>query len=246
MPIPLIWPLLATLAGTEMQVAATQKSNHAQDAALNQELLRQDAYRKRAQEEFARSMAQSVPTVAKQQIGQGQETYKGAYGRAENVPLSASATASPLQRSASVVNTQREKANQERSDLARANVMGYNEWDMQRAIKNLLAQQQLAQTANFAQGSSRILPMELQHAQHEGDNLAGIGSLLGTAGAVMSLGSLFGSQAATEPLTASQQAAFDAGAGPVTPAGATSFFNQASPFNPTAANRFFTSPYKLF
>lgn len=186
-----MWPLILALAGVAAQTAAAQKVKKNSNSALMTELQRQQRIREEAQQAALLSAQQSTPQAVGETIARGQEERKQAYTDTQAVPLTSSAATAPLQRSATSMNDKRQTIERERSNQARGNLMGYNEWDLQRGIKNLLANQQLALMGNFAQGSQGVLPIELNAAQHSGDSLQGIGQLLSTAGMVGSMGSMF-------------------------------------------------------
>lgn len=182
-----MWPLLLALAGTGFQIAGAKKSQKAADSAYSAEMQRQKVLRDQSQAVLGTSQGQMTPESVMSKTKAGAERHKAGYDAAEGVPLAASAATAPLQRSATTVNTNREQARQESSDTRRAGLMGYSEWELQRAIENLLNNQQLGLTQNFAQGSNSVLPLELQAAQRAGEGLTGFGSLLSTAGMMTGL-----------------------------------------------------------
>jgi hypothetical protein len=237
-----MWPLILALAGAGLQYAGAKRAEDKSNDKLQAELARQAAYRQRAQAIASQNITTSGADTANTQIDEGATRRRQAYENTQSVPLVSSAAAAPLQRSATSQSTQRQQGEQERSNQTRAGLMGYSEWELQQAIKNLLANQQLGLINNAAAGSQSVLPLELDAASHAGDSLAGAGQLLGTAGMMWGLGNAF---AAPSPaLTSGQTAAFSAGAGPVSPAGATAFFNSTPTVaNPWAGNLgYFASP----
>ena len=193
MAIPFIFPLIAALAGTGLQMAGASKARSEAERATRNEIARQQRLRQEAEAAALMSREQSTPENVAGQIQGGQQQAVENYDKVGQVPLSASATVAPAQRSSSAVNDKRNQEQTKASNQARGNVVGYNEWELQRQIKNLLAQSQLGTIGNFSRGSQGVLGLELQAAQHAGDSLSGAGQLLGMLGSVASLGSLFSS-----------------------------------------------------
>lgn len=195
MAIPFIFPLLAALAGTGLQVAGNAQAQRAAESATAAEVARQRRLQQEAQAAAWASQQQSTPQAVKGTIKRGQDQAAQSYSKIEQIPLSANQAQQPVQQNATAVNDTRKQADTSRSNTARANVMGYNEWDLQRQIKNLLANSQLNMINNFSQGSQNVLGSELQSAAHAGDSLSGIGQIVGTLGALGSMANMFAAPA---------------------------------------------------
>lgn len=175
---------LATVAGTGLSIAAQNEQRSAANRAMSQELARQRGYQQKASSAFAASLAGSTPAVAEDTIKAGSAERQADYAKARSVPLTSSASPLPTGASSRLVNPVASAGEDQLSDIARARLAGYTEWDMQQAIKNLRANQALAQIGNFSRGSQNILPMELQSAQNQGQGLAFGGGLLSGLGQV--------------------------------------------------------------
>lgn len=182
-----MWPLILALAGTGLQMAGAQKAQKASKNALYAELERQRVLREQAQALAQANVQKSTPEGAETARRAGIQQHLQGYRQAADVPLMSSTAAAPMNRSSSAQSSQRLNTEMDKSNQQRAGLMGYSEWELQKAIQNLLTNQQLGVVGNFAAGSNRILPMELEAASHAGDSLAGIGSLLGTAGSVLGM-----------------------------------------------------------
>ena len=192
-----IWPLLLALGGTGLQMAGARKSQKEADKAYSAEMERQKKYRAQAQAAFETNAAGASRGEADAAQKLGAERFKQGYDATEAIPLTTASAVAPLQKSATTTNTNREQRRQERTDTQRSNLMGFSEWELQRAIENLLAQQQMNLAQNYAGGSQNILPLELDAASRAGQSLQGMGSLLSTAGMMAGLGSAISSPAGT-------------------------------------------------
>ncbi len=70
------------------------------------------------------------------------------------------------------------------SNQAQATLQGYGNLTLQQILANQRAQQNLGVISGLASSRSEITPYLLQGAQQKGQNLAAVGSLLGTAGSL--------------------------------------------------------------
>lgn len=197
---------------------ANQEDTHAMNAAASAEAQRQAGYQKQANQVFQTSLAQSSPGTAQQQMQQGQDKAQAQYQKLESIPLSTSAAPFQTgQNGQSMVQGQTQLSNN-----AQAKLQGYSEWDLQQAIKNLTANQQLGIINTNASRSAGVLPYEIQQAGHTGDMLSGIGGLFGAGGSVLgtygALSSL-GAAASTAPSVGVSQVPFR-----------TQFANQLNPY----------------
>lgn len=178
-------------AGTSMaaQAAARDKAN--QD--VNRELQRQKGFQQHGKETFVTSLGKSGSDVAKQQIDTGAQQHLAEYQKAQALP-SAISQPGQLEAPSQNVHQQAENTYVNQQGQARAQLGGLTDWQTQQWIKNLRAQQQLAQNSNFAHGSQNVLPFELEQAAHSQDTMAGIGTGLSALGALGGgIGGLMGS-----------------------------------------------------
>lgn len=175
-------PFLFIAAGTGMQIAANAEAASAANAAANAELERQRGYQKRAQGVFDQSLAASTPQAAQQSMTAATEARTQDYAKQRSVPLSEGA--SPVADTQRLVSPQAVMGQDRLADAARARLAGYTEWDLQQAIKDMRASQQLGTIGNFAQGSQNVLPLELQDAARRGSGLRSLGQLFSLGGSL--------------------------------------------------------------
>lgn len=183
-------PLALMAAAAGAQAIGQSQAKRAMESRTRAEMERQRRFREQGAAEFQASLAAGGRDVADEQIAEGTAKRTAEYDAATAVPMGSS-TASTL----SVVPQQKvgqagEQAASKLSNRNRGQFMGLSDWQLKQLIKNARANQQLAITANMAQGSANVLPMELQDASHKGDTMAGISQLLNAAGLVYGLGSM--------------------------------------------------------
>lgn len=192
-PCAVAIPIATAVASAGLQMAANQQARSAMERKVRQELFRQQGHQKQASSAYEESAKKSTRETADQQIGEGAGSRKGAYEQAQSLPLSVSETpgvaGTPQQNLGQQVRVQA-------SNTSRAANAGYEDWLLQQMIKNMQAGQQIGVSSNLARGSQAVLPYELQSAQHAGDNLAGIGQLIGLAGSMYGMGSMMRAPAA--------------------------------------------------
>lgn len=173
-----------TLTGTGAQFAGQQKERSAANAAVGAELGRQQGFLNRAQPVFQQSLAQSTPSAAQQQIGQGQQQALQDINRVQAIPLSASMP------SFGNVNTANQVARQGLANKAYSEFKGYSNYPLQQYIKDLSAGSQLGLIGSEAQASEGVLPYELQQAAQSQQGLEALGSLLQMGGMLTGLSGL--------------------------------------------------------
>lgn len=171
--------------GTGAQVAANRRARAAQERQVSQEVERQREKQKRGSALFEQSLVQSTPEVAQRQTAEGEQQRLSAYERLRGIPMS-SQDISPSSSSTVVSDTQRGQEIKQ-GEQARARFYAPSEWELRQQIKNLRTNQALGLLSQEASGSQAILPYELQDAARSQDTLAGIGSLMQTAGALTGL-----------------------------------------------------------
>ena len=192
-----MWALLAGLAlaaiGTGLQSAGAAKSRNAMEQRTQDELNRQAQIQRKAEAEYAQSLARSGSGVADASIQQGTEQRQEGYSQLQSLPLDTGAqpVAGPKQ-----AVTLRDVAQMQLANKSRAKLGGYETWMLDQAIKNVRANQNLGILGQQAVRSQNILPLELQDASHAGDALSGAGMGVGALGALVGgLGALSGASA---------------------------------------------------
>lgn len=179
MPFPFaLAGLLLSLAGTGASIAAAQRTKSQMNDALAASLRKQRQRENQAQGVVQQSIAKSTRASAEQQLAQGAQQSRAEYQKLNQIPVSSATVpfgASPQQQQ--IVGAENAQSND-----ARAQLMGYSNYDLLQAIKNLRAQQQLGVIGNFAQGDLGLLPLQMQAAQHSNDLLGGAGGLASSLG----------------------------------------------------------------
>lgn len=168
-----------TAAGTGAQMAGASSAQHSMNSKMAAELQRQQEWQKQASNTFAQSLAQSGPDTAQAQMKKGSEDKLAAYNQLGAQPavfsqpgLAVSGPVQSMSQGTTLAN----------SNTVRANLGGLDEWSLNQMIKNIRAQQQLGLIGANSRQSASLLPGELNNASHAGDDLSGIGSLIGSLG----------------------------------------------------------------
>ena len=195
-----MWALLAGLAlaaiGAGMQSAGAAQSRRAMNQRTQEELNRQAQIQRKAEAEYAQSLARSGTDVAAEQIQQGTDERGGLYSELQSVPLDTGAQPVAGQNPAI---TLRDVAQMQLSNKTRSKLGGYETWMLDQAIKNARTNQNLGILNQQAIRSQNILPLELQDASHKGDALIGAGMGVGALGSIFggygALGSALGTGA---------------------------------------------------
>lgn len=177
--IPLIIGAAMTAAGVGMQAAANENTRKRMNEALDAELDRQRRLQEEASPIVKKSVEQSSPDVAQQQLYSGAAKRKAAYEELQQQRLGSS---QPLDKGTAKTVTAASEQKKTQGNLNRAALMGYSEWELQQLIKNMQVANKLGTIAGFAEASASILPYELRDAQGSQANLSGIGSLLQQGG----------------------------------------------------------------
>lgn len=177
-------PLVGMAVGAGLSLAGRAQASHAADQAYGNQIRQQNQYRGQA----AQSFGKYVPTVGAGQaaldINSGKQSREAGYAQQSAQPVAQAQAQSP-------VLATRDQAALGQQTNARAKLGGYQDWQMQNAIRDLHEQQEQNQIGNFASGTAKLLPLELQQASHAGDSLNAIGSLVGSLGSLAGSG-LFG------------------------------------------------------
>ena len=207
-------------AGTGMQMSAASSEKDAMNSAVNDELARQEQYKKQGQAELANSIQNQSANSFGKDITQGQQEAKNEYDKLQSVPLlqnnTPTAGSSPTENK--IVGEQAAAKNT-MGNTAAAGMKGYDEAGVQSWINNLKSNTEIGQTGQFARNSEAVLPSEIQAAQQSEQGLAGAGSLVSTLGSVLGLANAVGAfapaAAASAPVSSSAMEAMNAGFGPV-------------------------------
>lgn len=182
---------LAALAGAGTSYYGARKSQQEMEQAAGAEIKRQKRYQQEATAAQQQSFQQSTPFVGEQQIEAGRQAALENYSRLNALPLSGAQAPFGQTEGSRVVTEGQNRL----SNAARASLTGYNQWQLDQAIKNIRAQQALGIIGSNANQSTTLLPLELQSAQQAGAGTQALGGL------ISSLGGLAGSYAAMQQPT---------------------------------------------
>jgi hypothetical protein len=202
------WLAIAgSLGGTGLSMAGQQQAASAMRSKQAAEAARQAEYSKQAQQQLAESIAKTRPEERAKQKEEGTQKALSEYAKVQAIPLSVSSAASdagPIK--ANIVDPV-SAARQSMSNAAAAPMQGWDEATLQQWLKDMQAKSALGQISSRAQASANVLPIEMQAAQHAGDALSGIGSLLSTGSGLLGLYGATQAPAAAAARAAGQRAA---------------------------------------
>lgn len=195
---PVSISLALTAAGATAQAAAQSQSRKAMEGAQQAERIRQKGFQDQSQAAFDESLghAQASNQTADQSKAEGER--KASYDKATaDARAPVEATGQNLAGDTStnkVVNT--EQAAQAakaqgyagQQGAAKAALQGFGDTQLGNALYNARQMQSQGVIGNAMQGSSAVLPFEVQAASHKGDGLKTLGDVLSLGGAVAGLG----------------------------------------------------------
>lgn len=219
--IALLAGAAASLAGTGVSVSAQQQATSRMNRAMRQQLADQRGFQRKATGLLQQNIEDSTPEAVTRDIDEGAVAAKALYDKVQDIPLSIN----------EAVDT-RDRGYQQLTGEQAAQLQGLTSQDLMRWIRNLQSNTKLGVLANQARLRASILPFELQGAQNSTAGLAGLGSLLQSAGNVASTygaqGGAFQPKAGMQPSapTSSQFMALQQGQGPLNPQMADRFATQ--------------------
>jgi hypothetical protein len=181
--------LALAAAGAGTSIAASKQSRDAMNEQVNSSLLQQQQFQQQATPIFQQSLAQSGPKVAGQQVAQGAQDARSLYDAVSKVPNAGSTSPLP-------VDTQRLSGQVNQARDAGAQQQGYSNFALQQWLKNQEANRNLGVIGNLSTSANANTGILTQLAGQKSAGMAGIGSLLGTAG---NLASIYGAVNASRP-----------------------------------------------
>lgn len=194
---PVSLSLGLTAAGTAAQAAGQSKARSAIANAQAAERQRQQGYQQQSNDLFNESLSHA--SAGNQAGGQlaHEADRKSAYANANagSAPVNVSNQeyAGNPQANA-IINSENARESAKAMGVAnqagdaKALLQGFGDQQASNDIYNKRMSQQQAQIGNFMQGSSSILPWEVEAAQRKGDTLKNIGDLMSLGGAVTGMG----------------------------------------------------------
>lgn len=177
--------LLASGAGTGLQMNAASQERQAMNDAVAQQLAQQQQFQQKGQAELQQSLAQNTPQAVKQQQAAGTTAAQQEYSKVNAIPLTVSSGAAPSFRDAIVGDTAGARTSLMNKEAAP--LQGYSDQQVQQWINNLQSNTALRQNAALSQLAASTLPIQLQAAQNSQSGMAGLGSLLSSAGGLVGL-----------------------------------------------------------
>jgi hypothetical protein len=194
-------PLIAlalTAAGTAASAAGARKAQKAQAGAREAERTRQKGFQSEADARAAENLASTNKGATDSGMKKAEDERKAASDAAvAEVRAPVEATGANLAGDGSAAKlVAGETATQAAKGLgyaiqqgaAKAKLAGFNDVGFENALMNARTNQDIARIANFAKGSSDVLPVELEAAAQKGQGLRTLGSVLSTAGTVAGIG----------------------------------------------------------
>jgi hypothetical protein len=225
-----------SLGGMGMGLMGSSNAAENMDEVLQRQINTLQGYGRLNQNALNKSIAASSYPSAMQQVKEGKQQFNSAmnpsfmgFQRPMNDNGQALGFAGQTSR------------NQQMAD-SRGNMQGFGNFAFQQGIKDLNAGTSMENNNYLARQSMEPFMMRMQEAAHSGDQLAGIGSLLGTTGQLLSLvnmlpGSTSGAAALGAP-DAAQMGALNAGYGPVSSGFAASLPTASPIISPEATASF--------
>ncbi len=180
MGVETIAGLALTAAGAGVGIANARATAARMNEITRQQIQSGEAFQRQATPEFQKSLGSSGADAANRALASGSQQALAGYQNLQSMPVSSAP--SPITSNALV--DARTQARIGQSNQAQATLQGYGNLTLQQILANQRAQQNLGVISGLASSRSEITPYLLQGAQQKGQNLAAVGSLLGTAGSL--------------------------------------------------------------
>lgn len=168
--------LALAAAGTGMQMKAASDSRKAMNQQVKDSVAQQEEFQRQASPIFEKSLEKMGPAAARERIAEGTEAAKDRYAK------SLGSAMSPLP-----VDTARVEGVVRQGQNAFAQREGYANDSFQQWLNNNRTGTDLGVISSLARSAAGTAPILTALAGNKGANLAGIGSLLSTAGQLSSI-----------------------------------------------------------
>ena len=178
MGIETIAGLALSAAGAGVGIANARATQERMNEVVKQQLQSAEGFQQQATPEFQKSLGATGAEASKRAIVAGSQEALQGYKDVASLPETTAA--SPILSDA-LVNA-RTQARVGQSQQANAALQGYQNLTLQQFLANQRAQQNLGVIGGLAGSRAAITPYQLQGEQNRGQQLASVGSLLGTAG----------------------------------------------------------------
>lgn len=187
-----------TAAGSVAQAAGQAKAQKAQRGAVEAERIRQKGYQDQSDAALAESKAHA--TKSSQDIEQGKAegerkaAYDAANAAAQAPVVAAGDNLAGDQTANAVVNNEASKVARNTNNyatqqgIAKAALQGFNDVQLGNSLYNARQLQDQARIGHFMQGSSNVLPLEMEAAARQGQGLRTLGSALAAGGSIVGMG----------------------------------------------------------
>ncbi len=167
--------LALAAAGTGVGMKASSDAQGAMNDQVKNQLAQQQGFQRQSTPIFQRSEAEDTPASVAQKLLTGQQGAANQYQVQGQRPITSIGSPLPVDQSRLQGQIQQQRQ-------ASAGGQGYQNWALQEWLKNQQANTGLGVVSNLAQQSAATNPILTQLAGQKGANLAGIGSLMSTAG----------------------------------------------------------------
>lgn len=172
--------LALTAAGAGLSIYSAKQTQRRMNDIVRDQLAASEEFQRQATPEYEKSLGASGSRAATEAIAAGEREAASGYRDVQSLPTTVAA--SPLL--SDVLTNVRTQAQIQRANKADAALQGYGNMALQSWLAQQRAQQNLGVISGLAGSRAATTPYLLQGAQQEGQNLAAIGSLLGTAGSL--------------------------------------------------------------
>ena len=195
---PISASLALAAAGTAAQAAGQRKAQKAMDGAREAERIRQKGYQDQSNAVLENSMAGAdkgaQDSVEAKALADRKAASDAAVAEVRQPVEATGANLAGDQTANAVIDAERSAQGAKALGFAgqqggaKAKLLSVNDLNFSNAIANARALQEQGRIANFAKGSSDVLPIELEAASRRGQGLQTLGSLLSAGGTIVGLG----------------------------------------------------------
>lgn len=183
----------ASVVGGIIQSIAAAQAQKAMTRAFERELRRQNVYSNDATQAFHGTLQNDSVENANKLISEGAADRVGKYDALPQLGLNKGSQQDG-----------RVAQNVHSNGVALGRLGGYSDWQMNRDIANILQQDKIDKTINFAGGTASVFPYRMNEAQHSQDMLAFIGQMVSAVGgSAPAWGQMFQAPAGTNGATPS-------------------------------------------
>ncbi len=185
-------PILAAGAalaavGTGLSIAASNADQSAINAARNASNQAEAGFQRKASNVFQTNLPNNTADKARADITKGQQERTNVFNNLKQLATPVSPVANPNQTPEQQAMARTSMAGNAWSNVVNNNAAkmgGYGDWSTALGVKNQDVNNRLGVINNEAQGTARLLPLEIQVASHKGDALGSWGKIIGAIGSL--------------------------------------------------------------